>query len=153
MLSKCSDLRKQKADLEAEYQRVKAENLRKLLKAGRHKGIPDDPVVDDPLLRAQLEEYTKKLDEAKVARERDPRFQCIHEKQQYISEAIQDFVECQKSIDAITSIIQYAPLTELDFDVIRSTTSLDSPLGRTLLEFLDAVQQILVKRLTEIGPG
>jgi hypothetical protein len=55
-------------------------------------------------------------------------------------------VDCAESVKSLTSILQYSPLIEAEFDVILNTGRLDSRTGVAVCGFIDAAKRILVKK-------
>jgi hypothetical protein len=150
-LSRCSDLESQKAELDAEFRRLKLENGRKLSDFRERLETTAEKLEKNAgVLRMELLEQTKKLNEVRARREIDPRFVDIRRKQEYIAETKRSFAECQESIAALANILQYSPLAESEFDVITNTGSFDSPVGRAVLSFIEAAKRMLVKKQNEI---
>jgi hypothetical protein len=146
-----SDFKTKKLDLEAEYRRLKAENAKRLRDMRERLETTADKLEKNAgVLRVELKGQARKLNEARSNMEVDRRFVDIREKGEYIARTTKSFSDCQESVAALATILQYSPLAESEFDVITNTGSFDSPVGAAVLSFIAAAKQVLVKRQDEI---
>lgn len=142
----CSILRKQRDELAAQLRLTKANNKKKIIEMRER--TEETGMRLERMTGAQrtlLAEKKKELEEKMKHQQADIRFIQMKEMQKQIDETIQSFRDCNASISSLAKILGYSPLSESDFDVVLNTGAFESPIGRAIMEFIDASKGILAR--------
>lgn len=142
----CNFLKRQRDELAAQLRRMKVENKKKIIEMQeRNEETATRMERSAGVLRVQLMEKKKELNEKKKDQQADSRFIEIKYGQEQIDKTIQSFKDCNESISSLVRVLGYSPLSESEFDVVLSTGSFESPMGKAVVEFIDAAKSILTR--------
>lgn len=94
----------------------------------------------------EIRKVKAEINKAMEDRNIDQRYITMNEKTQSIEDLISSFDECKEIIDTLNKIIVYEPLSESDFDVILATRQMNSPLGLSLNNLINAARETLVEK-------
>jgi hypothetical protein len=147
----CAQLKHERDQLTADLRRLKTEHHRQLADfRQRLEKTAGKLEKTAGILRSQVKEESKRLNFARASKELDERFMRIRECGEHIRQTRQSFVDAQESVAALANVLQYYPLAESEFNVISSTGSFESPVGKAVVEFIDAAKKVLVRAQNEV---
>lgn len=140
-------LKKQRDQLLFQLRSIKRDNAKKI----------EDQRNRLEKMALQTEKVTVSLKNEKNAQEKlfedkleqrnlNERYITTNETQEHIKKTIESFKSCAEATMNLANVLIYDVITENDFETLESTSSLDSPIGRCVSDFLAAAKQIIISK-------
>ena len=140
-------LKKQRDQLLFELRSIKRDNAKKI----------EDQRNRLEKMALQTEKVTVSLKNEKNAHEKlfedkleqrnlNERYIMTNETQEHIKKTIESFQSCAETTMNLANVLVYDVITENDFETLENTSSLDSPIGRCVSDFLSAAKQIIISK-------
>jgi hypothetical protein len=146
----CAQLKRERDQLSADLRRLQTEHHRQLTEfRERFEKTAGKLEKTAGILRSQVKEETQRLNFARASQKLNERWIRIRESEKYVRETRQSFVNAQEAVAALANVLQYSPLAESEFNVIASTGTFESPVGKAVEEFIEAAKKVLVRTQNE----
>ncbi|OHT01048.1 hypothetical protein TRFO_07724 [Tritrichomonas foetus] len=143
-------LKRQRDQLALELRQIKRESNKKVdEQRNRLEKLAHQLEKVTASCRNQKRQAEKELEMKLEQRNLNERFIAINDKNEYIEKTQASFSACSETVLNLAKILVYDVITENDFDILESTSNLDSPVGQCVKEFLSAAKSVIVKNQTE----
>lgn len=97
-------------------------------------------------LKSQVKTAENLFKEKLEQRNLNERYITTNETRDHINNTIESFKSCSETIMNLANVLVYDVITENDFETLENTSSLESPVGQCVSDFLAAAKQIIISK-------